>query len=324
MPANVETMAYQGQTPWHGLGNSVEAGVSTDEMLVAAGLDWEVETAKAKWEYTDDEGNRRYRTAEGVHVLFRRDNGAELDMVGPRYQPFQNHEILDFFREYVEHGDAEIETAGALDGGKLIWALADLKTGYDVGTSKKPDEVQGKVLLMNPHQYGKAAILKMTEVRVVCWNTLTAALKDGEEKIRLWHNAGFDADRQAEAKRRLGIAREQLEAAEQEAEILVGTELPDEVAIRIAAEVMRGNTEVLEYEEQNRRTRRVLDLYNGEGMGAELPSANGTAWGLLNAVTQYMDHEYGRSQNNRLANSWLRGGEAVKRKTKQRLLQVAS
>lgn len=322
MSANVESMAYVGEVPWHGLGNKVEAGQSVEKMLKAAGLDWEVATAKARWDYQDADGKKRQRTSDQIHVLYRTDTGEDLSMVGPRYEPYQNHEVLDFFREYLEHGDATIETAGSLNGGQYIWALADLNSSYDVGSAKSPDQVQGKVLLMNPHQYGKACVAKLTEVRVVCWNTLTSALKDGKEGIRLWHNAKFTTERQNEAKRRLGIAREQLEAAELEARQLTKTELDEPVAIRIAAEVMGGDTKTLEYEVQNRRTRRVLDLYNGEGMGAKMRTANGTAWGLLNAVTQYMDHEYGRSTNNRLANSWLGGGESVKRRAKELLLKV--
>ena len=323
MPAEVESMAYVGQVPWHGLGEKVEPGITADAMLKAAGLDWEVATAKAKWEY-EFEGRKRYRTSDQIRVLYRTDTGEDLSMVGPQYQPFQNREILEFFQEYVELGDAVIETAGSLNGGQHVWALADLGVGYDVGTKKHPDEVQGKVLLLNPHLYGKAAVLKMTEVRVVCWNTATAALKDGNESVRLWHNKEFDDKRQEEAKRRLGIAREQLETAEQEAKLLSKTELEDPVAIRIAASVMLGDEERPEYLAQNRRTRRVLDLYWGEGMGADLPSAQGTAWGLLNAVTQYQDHEYGRSINNRLANSWLGGGESVKNRTRKALLEIAA
>ena len=322
MSAAVETMAYVGQTPWHGLGNEIPAGLNSEEMLTAAGLDWEVETAKAMWAYKDEDGRKRQRTSDDTRILFRKDTGADLSMVGKRYQPFQNREVLSFFNEYVGAGDAVIETAGSLQGGKYIWALADLGSSFDVGTTKNPDSVQGKVLLMNPHAYGKAAVLKMTEVRVVCFNTLTSALKDGSESVRLWHNASFDADRQEEAKRRLGIAREQLEAAEQEAQQLVETEVSPPTAIRIAAKIMGGNTDVLEYEEQNRRTQRVLDLFNGEGIGANLPSASGSGWGLLNAVTQYFDHEYGRSQSNRLSNSWLGNGESTKRRTKEALLSL--
>ena len=240
MPAAVESMAYVGQVPWHGLGQKVKPGISADAMLKAAGLDWEVATAKAKWEYMH-EGRKRYRTSDQIHVLYRTDTGQDLSMVGPKYKPFQNREILAFFQEYVELGDAVIETAGSLNGGQHVWALADLGVGYDVGTKKHPDKVQGKVLLLNPHLYGKAAVLKMTEVRVVCWNTATAALKDGNESVRLWHNAEFNAERQEEAKRRLGIAREQLAAAEKEAKLLSKTELEDPIAIRIAAEVMRGD-----------------------------------------------------------------------------------
>lgn len=323
MPAAVESMAYVGRVPWHGLGTEIKRGVSAQKMLRVAGLDWEVATARAKWQYTNDDGIRQYPTSKKIHILYRRDTGADLSMVGPRYQPFQNEEVLAFFQEYVEHGGAFIETAGSLNGGEYIWALADLGAGYDVGTKKQPDLVQGKVLLMNPHLYGKAAILKMTEVRVVCFNTLTAALKDGQEGVRLWHNASFDEARQQEAKRRLGIAREQLEAAEQEAQQLVKCELGSRVAVRIAASVMGGTPKTPRYELQNRRTRRVIDLFRGEGMGADLPSAQGTAWGLLNAVSQYLDHEYGRSINNRLANSWIGGGERIKRLTKQELLRVA-
>ena len=322
MSANVESMAYVGQVPWHGLGEKVEPGITAEAMLKAAGLDWEVATAKAKWEYTY-EGQKRYRTSDKIRVLYRTDTGEDLSMVGPRYRPFQNAEILSFFQEYVELGDAVIETAGSLNGGQYVWALADLGVGYDVGTKKHPDAVQGKVLLLNPHLYGKAAVLKMTEVRVVCWNTATAALKDGNEAVNLWHNAEFNEARQAEAKRRLGIAREQLEVAEQEAVTLAKTEVTDRTAIQVVASVMRGEPDKPEYELQNRRTRRVLDLYWGEGMGSKLPSANGTAWGVLNAVTQYMDHEYGRSINNRLANSWLGGGEAVKNRTRRALLEIA-
>ncbi len=323
MPAAVESMAYVGQVPWHGLGQKVKPGISADAMLKAAGLDWEVATAKAKWEYKF-KGQKRYRTSDQIHVLYRTDTGEDLSMVGPKYQPFQNREILSFFQEYVELGDAVIETAGSLNNGQYVWALADLGVGYDVGTKKHPDAVQGKVLLLNPHLYGKAAVLKMTEVRVVCWNTATAALKDGNESVRLWHNALFNEERQEEAKRRLGIAREQLEAAEKEAKLLTKTELTDPIAIGVAAGVMRGDPDTLDYEAQNRRTRRVLDLFWGEGMGADLPSASGTAWGMLNAVTQYMDHEYGRSVNNRLAHAWLGNGEAIKNRTKRALLEIAA
>ena len=181
MSAAVETMAYVGQTPWHGLGNEIPAGLNSEEMLTAAGLDWEVETAKAMWAYKDEDGRKRQRTSDDTRILFRKDTGADLSMVGKRYQPFQNREVLSFFNEYVGAGDAVIETAGSLQGGKYIWALADLGSSFDVGTTKNPDSVQGKVLLMNPHAYGKAAVLKMTEVRVVCFNTLTSALKDGSE-----------------------------------------------------------------------------------------------------------------------------------------------
>ena len=70
--------------------------------------------------------------------------------------------------------------------------------------------------------------------------------------------------------------------------------------------------------------KRVKELYLGAGIGAQLESAAGTGWGLLNAVTQFVDHEYGRTQDNRLRNSWFGGGEVVKRRTRQALLKEAT
>lgn len=324
MPANVETMAYAGETPWRGLGHPVDEATTVDEMLVAAELDWPVETARVSFNLKDPETGRwTSRTDEKHNVLYRATDGQVLDVVGPRYVPFQNEQILEFFREYVEAGEMHLETAGSLDDGRTIWALAKMDEAFTVQVPD--DRVEGYVLLVNPHQYGKSAEVKFTGVRVVCWNTLTAALREGGRKssLRLWHTREFNETLRNEAKRRLGIAREQLEAYQRDAELLASLDVSDETALRVIATVMRGDPDQPEPEHQNRRTLRVFDLFKGEGLGSHLSSAEGTAWGVFNAVTQYQDHEYGRSRENRLKNAWLGGGERVKQRTLDELLALA-
>lgn len=328
MPAAVETMAYnKAEKPWHGLGNPVGDGITTEDMLTVAGLDWRVETSPVQFRWLDPAGSRRQTTDQGHSVTYRADTGRVFDVVGSRYVPFQNAEVMEFFREYVEAGEMRLETAGSLRGGEYVWALAKMEESFSVLVPD--DQVEGYVLLANSHRYGKSAVAKFTGVRVVCWNTLTAALGGGKGAVKLHHVQEFNEDLRTEAKRQLGIAREQLDAYKRDAELLASLTLTDEQAIRVVAKVMGGDVKVPEYDEQNRRTRRVLDLFGidgtaGEAYGSELTSAKATGWGLLNAVTQYIDHEYGRNADNRLAYSWIGGGETVKRQALSELLALTA
>lgn len=312
----VQTMAYAGAVPWHGKGENVDPRASVETWLQRSGLDWSVETSPVSYRFA----GRKQKTSQHFRMLIRSDTGQEFDVVGPRYEPVQNAEVLEFFREYVEAGEMSIETCGALNEGRDIWALAKMDEAF---TLPGKDQVGGYVLLMNPHRYGKGMVLKFTGMRVVCWNTLQVALKDGAEAVKLWHNMRFDGARRDEAKRRLGLARDEMAAFEKDARTLVALELKPTDAVRVAAEVFGGDPTATR-EEQPRRTRRVLDLYHGQGIGAGLSSAEGTGWGLLNAVTQYIDHEYGRSQDARLEYAWLGAGETVKRKARVKLLELAA
>lgn len=327
MAHKVETMAYnRREVPWHGLGMPVDDSVTPQKMLVAAGLNWGVDTAPVEFRVTPKGEPRKWGKDLDHHVMYRTDTGAPLDIVGNRYQPVQNAEVLEFFQEYVHAGEAVLETAGSLQGGKYIWALARMGDEFNAGgRGAQEDTVRQYVLLMNPHQYGKGMILKRTDVRTVCWNTLTAALKDGNADIRLWHNRAFDARAQDEAKRRLGIARDQFKAFKKEVKILTETEVTEEKAVILLNRIWAGPEaeKVTDRELLTRRPARALELFLGEGAGSRLSSASGTAWGLLNAVTEYMDHEYGRSQENRLSHVWLGGGEKVKRDAKALLLELA-
>lgn len=314
MPDNIDTMAYAHEVPWHGLGENVDPTASVDTWLKASKINWPVELINVEWEW-----NGKRHMTDKIKLMLRGDTGDILDKVGPNYVPTQNNEVLEFFREYVDTGDMQIETVGSLLGGKYIWALAKMHRDFKLPGN---DQVLGYVLLANPHQYGKAMIAKFTQVRVVCWNTYTAALAAGGEGIRIWHNRAFDDDARREAKRRLGIARDRMDAMEEAAARLVMLELTREEATGITAKVLKADPEQ-PLEKQTRTVKRVIELWEGAGLGATLKSAAGTGWGLLNATTQYIDHEYGRTNDRRLAHSWLGGGEVTKRRAMEELIAVA-
>lgn len=314
-------MAYvkrtQADVPWHGLGNPVHSGVSVDRMAIEAKLEWNVGLAPVLFQ----RDGKMWRDNKH-NVMYRDDIGMVLDIVGPNYIPVQNHEVLEFFREYVESGDMELETAGSLQNGKVIWALAKMNQNFMLDLDGSEDVVEGYVLLSNPHQYGKGMTVKFTSVRVVCMNTLTMALHGGGG-LKLWHNRQFDAEAQREAKLRLGIAREKLDAFRDDAETMVQMVLDEAVAVNLLNEIFGTDNVDKPVEEQTPTVQRVFELYSGQGFGSNLATAKSTGWGLLNAVTQYYDHEYGRSADNRLNYVWMGNGESKKRKAMETILELA-
>jgi phage/plasmid-like protein (TIGR03299 family) len=205
----VETMAYAGQLPWHGLGTKVSENISVDDMMKEAGLDWEVQKVPA---YADLNGEKIH---SGHDMLIRTSDNTALDMVSGNWNPVQNAEAFDFFREFVEAGDMEMHTAGALQDGKRVWCLAKVKDDFTIGGK---DLVESYLLLTNPHMYGRAVDIRFTPIRVVCNNTLTLSLgQKGDYQVSMSHKKAFNAD---EAKNLLGVAKDKMSQYEEMARFL--------------------------------------------------------------------------------------------------------
>ena len=291
MAHNVETMAYTNEVPWHGLGFSLKTAPTVKEMLKAAKIDWKVERVPM---FTED------GTEVPEFAALRRSNdGKVLDVVGSRYQPVQNSEAFEFFQEFVKAGNATMETAGSLRGGKFVWGLANLKTEFKLPGN---DRVKGYVLCFNPHQQGKRMLYKTTSVRVVCNNTLDIALKGAGNVWRMSHARTFNEAAIKEAKETLGLAREHFHDFEKTAQKLKKKTLTREKMIEILALTFQPDATLKELlnDGLNRKMEMLLQI-NEKAPGAD----PGTAWGALNAVTYYADHVASRTPDKRLSNAWL-------------------
>jgi phage/plasmid-like protein (TIGR03299 family) len=208
----IETMAYAGATPWHGLGVPVDADIDVDDMLVRAGLDWGVEKVPLHIHRGGAE-----QMVPGQYALVRDSDDSVLSVVGSTYEPVQNRDAMEFFREFCDAGDMTLETAGSLSGGRRVWALASIRDGFQLAGG---DEVSGYLLLTNPHARNEALVAQFTPVRVVCQNTLAMALRGGGSGVfRHRHMAAFDPER---ARQALGLARDQLASFHEAAEFLSG------------------------------------------------------------------------------------------------------
>ena len=170
MSANVETMFYVREKPWHGLGTMVQEAPTSADALRLAGLDWTVE-ARDMWL------NGGYEPIPGYKANVRSSDNKVLGVVSDKYRIVQNADAFAFTDALIG-GDVHYETAGSLLDGKKIWLLAKLPDSEICG-----DKTEPYVCFSNTHDGSGAVRVCMTPVRVVCQNTLNLAL--GTAK-RIW------------------------------------------------------------------------------------------------------------------------------------------
>lgn len=297
----IESMAYTNEVPWHGIGEHIGDAPTVDKMLKAASLDWSVDKQPLFHEVIK-KGKHINEPVEGYFGLIRSSDNKCLDVVGKTYRPVQNKDAFEFFKEFVEAGDAKMETAGSLRGGRYVWGLANLQESFTLAGG---DKVKGYLLVASPHEGGKAMVIKFTTVRVVCNNTLTLALRHGGNEFRMAHRVEFDDVIRKKAKEVLGIAREQMDEFEQTARKLKAMKMSREDAIEVLANVYQPQGKLKELVgdfEVNAapNLKRVMDILE-YAPGAD-PK---TGWGVLNAVTYFADHVASRTADKRLTNAWF-------------------
>ena len=170
MSANIETMFYVREKPWHGLGTEVSEAPASLDALVYAGLDWRVEQEKV---CTEDGV-----PIPGYKVNVRSTDHAPLGIVSDRYKVVQNEDAFQFTDDLLGEG-VTYETAGALQGGRKVWLLARMPQRYVIAG----DEITPYMVFMNSHDGSSGVKVAMTPIRVVCQNTLNLALDSAK---RIW------------------------------------------------------------------------------------------------------------------------------------------
>ena len=300
-------MAYVGEVPWHGLGTQVDENISSNGMLFAAGLDWNVEKQPLFAEYGGE------KVATGKSALLRDSDGKILDVVSDDWFPVQNSAAFDFFHDFVEAGDMQMHTAGSLRGGKIVWALAKVSEEFEVFGG---DKVESYLLFSNPHQYGKCIDIRFTPIRVVCNNTLTLSLgQKSDMMVKLNHRHQFNAEM---VKQALGVAHTKLATYKDVATFLGSKSYTKDKATEYLTELfpVLGKKE----KELSRPAEKILDLVNTQP-GAQY--AEGTWWSMFNAVTYATDHVLGQNSDTRLQSAWYGANRTRKIKALEKAVEYA-
>lgn len=308
----VQSMAYVGETPWHGLGNPLSAKQPIEVWARQAGMDWSIESADVRFVASNSGNLGSIHAFPEQRVLYRSDTKVPLSVVSSRYQVVQPREILEFYRDLTEVGGFELETAGVLKDGKKLWALA--RTGQSVSL-KGRDQVNGYLLLATACDGTLATTAQFTSVRVVCNNTLSIAIGDSTGAVKVPHRTQFDA---LAVKRQLGIAISSWDGFMVRMKALAERKVSDTAAEAFFRRVLTypaGGSNFDATVTNDRAIKAVHALYAGRGKGATLPSASSTAWGLVNSITEYVDHQRrARSDDHRRDAAWFGAGATLKQR----------
>ena len=317
----LEQMAYVGQTPWHDLGNQLPRKQPLEVWAAKAGMDWTICDTPVRYMAEQAGSLGSIMTFEDQKVLYRSDTKAPLSVVSGRYQIVQPREVLEFYRDLTEVSGFELETAGVLKAGRKFWALA--KTGKET-VLKGNDTVKGYILLATSCDGTLATTATPTTVRVVCNNTLSIALNGASSAVKVPHSTTFDAQA---VKKQLGIAVSGWDSFMYRCKTLAERKVKSHEAMNFFLKVLcQADGHVDQTQLTNERAlKKAQELYDGKGRGAELGAAKGTAWGLLCAVTEFVDHERrARSQEYRLDSAWFGQGAAIKQRALEAALQLVS
>ncbi|HAV3581947.1 DUF932 domain-containing protein [Acinetobacter baumannii] len=343
MAHQIETMAFVGQTPWHGLGNQLSPHRPIEVWAKQAGMDWRIESSNVSYMAKNARGQSIIMPYEEQRVLYRSDTHAPLSVVSQRYQEVQPKEILEFYRDLTEQSGFELETAGVLKGGKKFWALA--RTGQSAALKGK-DVSNGYVLLATACDGTLATTAQFTSIRVVCNNTLAIALRGQNSSagvVKVPHSTKFDAEK---IKQQLGISVRGWDEHMYEMKQLSQRKVTQQEAAAYFDAVFNNTTmsttdqeeSIIQYylkaasmdkksncksEPNGRAMSKAMEMFNGQGRGAELSSAKDTAYGLLCSITEFCDHERrAMSRDHRLNSAWFGIGATIKQRGLEQALSM--
>lgn len=293
-----DSMFSVGETPWHGLGNVLAGDIRLQpgQALRESGLDWEVDTRPLF-----NESGRRSTHRE----IYRKDTNEVFGVVGPKYTQFQNEAMFDWFRPWVESGEAYFHTAGSLHGGHKVWALCKINRDNIVVGGK--DEIAKFILLSNSHD-GKTAIRAgFTPIRVVCANTLSMAHSKSNaanKLIRVRHTQKAEITLE-KIRETMDLVDAEFNATAEQYNFLCNKQIASVADVRKYVKIVLGKERETD-EDLSTRTKNIIeDILARVDHGIGQDMFPGTWWAAYNGVTEYLSYAQGNNADNRMRELWF-------------------
>jgi len=300
------SMFYYGDVPWHGLGKRLAQPGTSKEAIQAAGLDWQVQKRPLYLKL-----KKKFQVKEAFAIV-RKDkleaNESQiLGVVGKNYTPIQNEEAFQFFDDIVGQKSAIFHTAGSLNNDRVVWILAKLPGFIRVVN----DDITYKFLLLtNSHDGSSSVQVKFTPIRVVCQNTLSIALKQGEN-FKIKHTKDVK-ERLSQAIVMMGMINDRYTGIEQSFKKMSKINVTKPRLNEYLKAVFPDTSDELQLKGILKQRDLAAELFE-TGIGSDMKGVKGTLWGAYNTVTELVDHKNSRlSPEKKTASIWLGNGAAVK------------
>jgi len=323
-------MFYAGKAPWHKLGIMVDKEVTAAAAIKLAGLDWIVEK-RPLFAQTIEKDAIGYSEIDTHKAVVRAEDNKVLGVVTDAYEPIQNEDMFQFMEALVGDNVTMFHCAGSLFGGKRVFITCKMPKGIDVG----PDKVDMYLVGCSSHDSSMQFHIKWTPIRVVCWNTVSAAFQIYGGRVRatdtmsILHRGGWKNKLQ-EAKKVLELSDAYHKQASDTFNALLKKPM-------ITKEFKYFSRQMWPDEKKDDGTlidrskvRDEIAVLFGHGVGNDVKGVRGTRWAALNSVTEYIDHhrnygkgKYGGPEDNRMNSVVWGGGAQVKKQALELLTTTA-
>lgn len=259
------------ERPWHGIGTVVQDAPTSDEAIKIARLDWKVNQFPIM---------ANGKEVTGYFANVRSDTNETLGIVRSRYKIVQNNEAFSFVDSIISNDEIQChyETAGSLFNGRRIFLLVKLPNKELLG-----DEVENYLFFTNSHDGTSALTAGITNVRVVCNNTLQMAIKDAKRMWYCRHTTNIEGKKQ-QAKEALGLAIHYMDSMNDIAEEMFQKKINEEIFFR---KLFENNCAKRTEKARETIIERVHTIYNEKD---DLQNFRGTAWGMYNAVADFVSN----------------------------------
>jgi phage/plasmid-like protein (TIGR03299 family) len=283
------SFASHSENAWHGLGQIVNHAMTAEQAIKLANLDYEVDKSRIQY----FESNGFPVQIEGYYATYRTDNGKNLGLVKSRYEIVQNRDAFGFFDAIIDSGEAIFETAGALGNGERIFLLAKLPDDFEIAG----DKIEKYIMLTNSHNGSSSVIAGMTNIRVVCNNTLQAALNGLENKVSIGHISGAK-DKLKEAYKVMNISSKYSSQVQEMFNRMTDVKLGEGEYRAYFESVLKPEykNQDIPNNKQNEMSTRFKNMVDATTEFAmthptqTINAANGTLWGAYNAVSGYYNY----------------------------------
>jgi len=276
------------EKPWHGLGQIVAEAMTSEEAIKLGGLNYEVSKKPAIFQ---NPLTGELEDVPGKFVNIRMDTGKPLGVVGSKYEIVQNDEAFSFFDAIVGKGEAIFETAGALGDGERMFITAKLPAHISV----RGEEIEEYLFLYNSHDGSGSIVAAFTPIRVVCNNTLNAALRNMKMKVAIRHTSSVKA-RLETAYKVLNITNSLHNELGDLFNVMAKKNITDRTLWNLITETIGGDAalnKIAKGEELSTRMNNMIEDVHEYALGHDTQqtiATKGTLFGAYNAVTGYFQN----------------------------------